>query len=121
VQPSPGPKSHASQSAPPHQGGPIRALSPISEHKKPSSPPPIQPRRKQKACDIAPRKQPNRDVNSSHMRCAVCGSRDHRDYQCPQPHCKFCLVVDHDTANCLQTENAIQIESDTGSEESGHE
>jgi len=113
----------ASQSAPQCQRGPIRARSPISDNpfKEPPSPPPIQPPCKQKAWDISPRKQSNRDVNSSRMRCAVCGSRDHRDYQCPQPHCKFCLVVDHETANCLQTKNTIHIESDTDSTENEYE
>lgn len=52
------------------------------------------------------------------MRCAVCDSKDHRDYNCPRPYCKFCLVVDRETPNCLKTEKAIQIESDTNSEDS---
>lgn len=83
-----------------------------------NSPQSTQSPRKRKAIDISPRKQPNRNVGSNYMRCAVCSSKNHRDYHCPHPHCKFCLVVDHKTANCPEMENIIQIESDRSSEQS---
>jgi hypothetical protein len=90
-------------------------------NKGPALPIPLNPAQSTQSCkqnviDVSPRKQPNRNISSDYMRCADCGSKDHRDCNCQHQHCKFCLVVDHEKANCPKMEKAIQIESDTSSE-----